>query len=181
LRIKNTEDHYGIVTILFHWTMALLIIGMLGLGLYMVRIPSSPEKGELIVLHKEFGVIVLLLVALRLSWRFLNKIPALSSTIPKWQAVAANIAHYLLYGCMFAMPITGLLETAAAGYTVSFFGWFELPALGSPNEALKSIYGAMHEWIAYGLIIIVVLHAGAALMHHYIERNNVLRRMLRWN
>ncbi len=179
MRIKNTVNHYGIVTILFHWIMALLVIGMICLGLYMVRVPEK-EKLMLIGLHKEFGVVVLLLVTLRLSWRFLNKIPTLPSTIPTWQVRSAYASHYMLYGLMFAMPITGLLETAAGGYTVSFFGWFVLPPLGSINKTLQPIYGKMHEWLAYTLIIVIVIHIGAALMHHFIDRNNVLRRMLPW-
>src|SRR6185312_8715047 len=127
--IKNTHNHYGIVAILFHWVIALVIIGLLAEGLYMVSLPISLQKLKLFGWHKEYGILVLALASLRLGWRLANQVPALPDTLPWWQKVASRAVHWAFYGFMFAMPVTGWLITSAAGLPISFFGWFTLPNL----------------------------------------------------
>jgi len=181
LRVKNTDSDYGIITILFHWSIALLIIGLIVSGLTMTSLPNNLGKLTLFGLHKQFGLLVLLIVILRLFWRLFNKIPALPRTMPKWQVISAHISHYLLYILMFTLPITGWLLTSAAGFPVSFFKLFIWPVVGRPNEKLEQIYTQTHDWLGIALTFVVVVHIGAALMHHFIDRDNVLRRMLPWN
>jgi len=176
--IKNTENHYGAMAILLHWGMALLIIGLLGEGLYMVNLPISLQKLKLFGWHKEYGVLVLILVCFRLGWRLTNSVPALPINLPKWQKIAARMAHWSFYVFMFAMPITGWLITSAAGLPVSFFGWITLPDLIVPNTDLRIFFTEIHQWLAYGLIAVICLHMGAAFKHHFINKDNVLRGML---
>lgn len=176
--IKNTTTQYGIVAKSIHWLMALIIIGMLVLGLYMSDLPISELKLQLYGIHKEFGLLILLLVMFRITWRIGNIVPLLPNTIPAWQKFAANAVHWMLYGFMFAMPITGWLMTSAAGLPPSFFGLFVLPALLAPNPDLMNVFIQIHTWLAYGLIVTFCGHAGAALMHHFINKDDVLKRML---
>jgi cytochrome b561 len=175
MRITNTQDRYGIVTIILHWTIATLMIGLLILGLYMVDLPVSLEKLKLYGWHKEFGFLVLALAIFRVLWRIGNITPTLS--IPWWEALAARSVHWLFYGFMFALPITGWLITSSAGVPASFFGLFTLPQLIAPNEELRHLFQELHEWLAYALIAVIALHTAAALKHQFIDKDTILRRM----
>lgn len=174
--LKNTNNRFGVIAILLHWVMALLLIGLLILGLYMVTVPISLEKLKLYGWHKEYGLLALMLVIIRLSWRLANIMPTLA--LPWWEKIAARTVHWAFYGFMFALPITGWLITSAAGLPASFFGLFVLPNLMSPDAHWMKIFQATHEWLGYGLLVTFVLHTSAALKHHFINKDNILRRML---
>lgn len=171
----NTEYRYGIIAILFHWLMALIIIGLLGLGLYMVQLPISLEKLKLYGWHKEYGLLILALVILRLIWRLINATPRLNLVL--LEKFAARGMHWTFYFFMIAIPLTGWLITSAAGLPASFFGLMVLPDLVSPNENLRLLFQEVHKWLAYGLIAAIVLHTSAALKHHFINKDDILRRM----
>lgn len=177
MEIKNSKDRYGIIAISFHWIIALLIIGLLAVGIYMVYLPIGLEKIKLYGWHKEFGILVLMLVALRVAWRLSNIVPFLPSHIPSWQKLAARTVHFLLYVLMLAMPITGWLLSSAAGFPVSFFGLFILPDILSPNEDSRFLLTETHKWLGYGFIALIGLHAAAAFYHYFIFRDNIFRRM----
>src|SRR5580692_3553425 len=130
--MQNSETHYGVIAIILHWVMAILLIGLLVFGLYMVGLPISLEKLKLYGWHKEYGILALILVIIRIIWRLGNSTPQLS--LPLLEKIAARTVHWAFYGFMFAMPITGWLITSAAGLPVSFFGWFVLPNLVEPNN-----------------------------------------------
>lgn len=176
MRIKNDHLHYGALTISLHWLIALLIIGMLSLGLYMVDLPIGVQKIKFYGWHKAFGTLVLALGIIRLLWRINNITPELN--IPRWERLAARTMHWALYGFMLIMPITGWLMSSAAGFPVSFFGLFTLPDLIAPNEELRNFFGLAHEYLAYLLIAAIVIHIAAALKHHFIDKDDILRRMI---
>lgn len=178
MQLKNTSSRYGLVAIAFHWLIALLVISLLCVGLYMVTLTLSPLKIELFHYHKEFGTLVLILACLRWGWRLANTTPVLPSHMPFWQQWAAHASHYLLYVLLFAMPITGWLVSSAAGLLPSFFGLFVLPSLIAPNQELTHLFGWMHQWLAYSLIALLCVHIGAALEHHFVEKDDILRRMI---
>ena len=157
--------------------MALIIIGLIILGLYMTGLPFGLKKLKLYGLHKEIGILILMLVIIRIIWRVWNIIPPLPS-MPLWQKLAAYGAHYAFYVFMFAMPITGWMLSLAAGLPVSFFGIFVLPDLVAPNEHLRILLILAHKWLGYGLILTIFAHVGAALFHHFVHKDDVLRRML---
>jgi len=176
MRIKNTEDRYGMTAITLHWVMAILLIALLGLGLYMTGLPISLEKLKLYGWHKEYGILALMLVFLRIAWRLINFTPRLNLSL--LEKIAARTVHWAFYVFMFAMPITGWLITSAAGLPVSFFGLFVLPDLISPHPDLIKLFGEIHKWLGYGLIVTIILHTSAALKHHFINKDDILRRML---
>jgi cytochrome b561 len=159
-------------------SMAILLIGLLGLGLYMVNIPISVQKLKYYGWHKEFGILALMLVITRFTWRVNNKTPSLSN-LAWWEQFAARAAHYAFYFFMFALPLSGLLLTWTAGLPVSFFGWFTLPTLVGPNEIQRLCFTVLHEWLGYGLIATFCLHVSAALKHYFINRDDILQRMLK--
>lgn len=176
MEYKNTKTHFGVIAIAFHWIMAVVIMGMLALGLYMVTLPSGLEKLKLYGWHKEYGVIVLLLALLRFFWRIRNITPHLS--LPRFELVTARLVHWAFYGLMIAMPLSGWMMSSAAGRTVSFFGLFNLPALVNANENLAGLAHAAHQWFGYTLVAMILLHTAAALKHHFYDKDDILRRMI---
>jgi cytochrome b561 len=179
--IENREDGYGAIALLFHWSMALLVFGLAALGLYMVTLPDvgfNTKKIVLVLLHKEFGVLAFVLLATRLSWRVTQILPRLVESIPDWQKVAARFVHLSFYALLIALPMTGYLMSSAAGIPVSFFGFFMLPDLVHRDGDLFQRYGTIHQWLAYVLILLVFVHAGAALRHHFVSKDDTLRKML---
>ena len=99
--------------------------------------------------------------------------------MPQWEAVAARAAHWAFYFFMFVLPMSGWLITSASGLPVSFFGWFVIPNLVSPDDAQRLLFTEIHKWLAYALIAIFCLHVGAAFKHHFINKDDIMRRMLR--
>jgi cytochrome b561 len=179
--IENTEARYGAVAILFHWSMALLVIGLAALGLYMVTLPDvgfDTNKVTLVLYHKEFGLLVLVLLATRLAWRITQILPRLVEHLPDWQKIAARFVHLSFYALLFALPMTGYLMSSAAGIPVSFFGLFTLPDFVHRDYGLFQRYVAVHQWLGYVLILFIFVHAGAALRHHFVFKDDTLRRML---
>ena len=181
LHLANSERQYGLVAILLHWAMALLLLALVVLGLYMVQLPDvgyDQVKITLILVHKAVGLGALAAVLLRLAWRVGNALPALAAGLPEWQQVSARFVHLALYALMLALPITGWLMSSAGGYPVTLFGRIELPDLIPYNEQQFHFYIALHRWLAYALILVVGLHAAAALRHHYLMKDDTLKRML---
>jgi len=177
----NTGQRYGTVAILLHWGMAALLIVLLATGLYMVRLPDvgfDTDKITLILLHKALGMLALAAVVPRLLWRLLNPLPRLAEGLPEWQRVAARFVHLVFYALMFALPLTGWLLNSAGGYPLSFFGLFGIPDLTAVNPFLFRVYVQVHRWLGYALLLLLLLHAGAALRHHLLRHDDTLRRML---
>lgn len=180
ISFANTSRRYGVVAIALHWFMAVLLISLIALGLYMVSLPDAGfdrKKITLILLHKEYGILALALVAVRLAWRVGNALPALVEHIPDWQKVIARFVHLSFYGLMFALPVTGWLMSSAAAIPVYFFGW-GLPDFISHDDHLFHAFIDIHKWLSYALIACILVHAGAALRHHFIFKDETLKKML---
>jgi len=179
-QIRNTRDRYGFVAIVFHWVIAIVLAALIVLGLYMVSLPDvgfDTKKIALILYHKELGIVALALAALRLGWRVGNALPQLVEELPDWQKVAARFVHLCFYAMMFALPVTGWIMSSAAGIPVSLFGLFELPDLVSYNDRLFHTFIDIHKWLGYGLIVLIVIHAAAALRHHLVFKDETLKKM----
>lgn len=179
--ITNTEQRYGAVAILLHWLMAVLLIVLTALGLYMVRLPDvgfDTRKIALILYHKELGILAIIAALLRLSWRVGNALPRLVDNLSDWQKVTARLVHLCFYGLMLALPVTGWLLSSAAGFSVSFFGWFNLPDVVWFSDYLYRTFTDLHKWLGYALIVLILIHAGAALGHHWLFKDETLKKML---
>ena len=174
--MTNTE-RFSLSMRLFHWGMAALILAMLTAGLLMV---ASLDGWQLTVLtvHKVFGVIAVLLVSARLINRLSQRIPALPDELTQWQKTAARLSHWLLYGLMFAMPVSGYLMQYFGARPIDVFGWFRLPAALNVDIHNYALFRELHSLLAIALIGIVMLHIGAALHHHFIRKDKVLKSML---
>ncbi len=172
------NQHYSRIAKGLHWLMALLILGLLGLGFYMQGLPLSPEKLQLYSWHKWAGVTVFLLGILRLGWRVTHQPPALPAGMPRWQQGAAEVTHLLLYLLMLAIPLSGWLMSSAKGFQTVWFGVLPLPDLLAKDKTLGEQLVTLHLSLNMVLIGLLVAHVGATLKHHFIDKDDVLVRML---
>jgi cytochrome b561 len=179
MRIGNTTDSYGLVTKCLHWATALLIIGLIALGYYMVGLTYYDRwYHDALTAHKAFGMLVFALGVVTLAWRKLSPSPALHDTLKPWERIAATAMHHTLLLLVFLIPITGFLVSTSEGKAVEFFDWFEVPALVVVGEGLRDIAIKIHFYCAYGTAALVALHAAAAFKHQLIDRDGTLARML---
>ena len=169
-------QHYTRTAIALHWLMALLIFGAFPLGVYMHELPLSPTKLQLYSYHKWIGITILYAAATRLAWRFSHPAPAMPD-MPRWQRIAAHSIHHLLYLLLFAIPISGWLMSSAKGFQTVWFGVIPLPDLLGKDKELGNLLQAVHEALNFALLLLVGAHIAGALKHHFIERDDTLRRM----
>ena len=174
----NTDSHYGAITKLFHWAIALLIIIMLILGHVMVNISDKPLRSELFGIHKSLGLLILGVMVLRLCWFLGNRTPALPNNLPRWQQIAMRSNHWLLYIVIILVPIIGVLMSTTAGHPPSFFGLFKLAIPIAKNKAVAGVFSDIHIALSWIIVALLSLHILAALKHHFINRDFVLKRML---
>lgn len=178
MQLRNTADRFGAVSQAFHWIIAGLIVLQYVLASLAEDAPLFQQL-TMLARHKSFGILILGLAVLRLLWRLLSgPAPAAPADLPKWQHVAAKVSHAALYALLFLQPLSGWLMSSARGFTVSVFNLFTIPDLVPVNQDLYNLLLKTHEVLATLLFVIVIIHAVAALGHHFIHRNNVLRRML---
>ena len=179
MRIGNSETGYGIVHVAVHWIMAVLIVMTALRGLTMTDLPPlDPSTFEAYNLHKSLGITVLALAVLRLVWRIVHGAPKLPEGMSDLERSLATAAHHALYLLLFLVPLLGWLMSSTAAIPVSWFGMATLPSLMGADEGLKEIFEEAHELAANLLMILVGLHVLAALKHHFISKDNVLRRMI---
>jgi cytochrome b561 len=160
-----------------HWVIGLLIIALIGIGLYMSDLPPSDAKWQLYANHKSIGMIVLFLVGARIIWRGLHQPPAPLSTHAKWERILAKATHILLYVGMVVMPVSGYLMSTLGGHPVAIFG-LGVPALAAPDKLWGSVMHDLHEVGGNILIAAILLHVAGAIKHQMIDRDGTLKRML---
>lgn len=185
MALRNTQTRFGAIAISFHWLIALLFIGMIGIGLTMTSLSlANPWTFPLFQWHKSFGMLILALVVLRLIWRQLQTVPD-APPLNAYERAAMHLTHYGLYAALFAMPITGwiVVSSSSLGLPTILFNTIHLPHISyiaaSPHKALINEWASgAHEVIAWSATALLVGHAGAALYHHFIRKDEILRRML---
>lgn len=177
MAVKSTDQRWGGVAKTLHWLMAIGILGNGVLGLYMHELKQGMAKVSIFAIHKSIGMTLLALFILRLAWRFVDRKPR-DEPMPRWQALAAHATHGFLYLLMLAIPLSGWLYNSAHGYPLQWFKQFNFPSLMGKNEEWADIFVVAHEWFFWGLILLLLGHVGGALMHHFVERDNTLLRML---
>ncbi len=178
MQIRNSLNRYGAVAQSLHWIVVVLVVLQFMSALIADDMPFGVAKALIMVRHKSIGVTILVLATLRLAWRLANPVPTLPATLKPYERRLANVTHTLLYVCLFAMPITGWIMTAAKNFPFRWFGLFSWPMPIAPNKALGEIMQTTHTTLAVTLAAVVTLHILAALKHHFVLKDSVLKRML---
>lgn len=175
---KNSGTHYGARARMLHWGMALLIIvGLIGVELHELFPKGTDIRAACKTVHFQAGLLVFLLVWVRLYASLTDRAPAIVPAMTDTQLRLTKFVHLALYAGMIVLPVLGVLYLQAAEKPLSFFG-LPLPTLIGVNKELASEIKEIHELIGNSMIVLIVLHAGAALVHHFVQRDNTLSRML---
>ena len=190
MAVKDTTQSWGIPSRLIHWAMAGLILFLLGLGFWISDFETDIARQiKLTFMHKSFGFTVFALAVLRVVWRLFNRrTPEMPAGTPGWQHTIADLTHKALYFLMFALPLSGWLMASASplndegAYPIRFpnmvFGLFEMPdPFVKGSKELTDMFHTAHLVFALALCAILLAHAGAALKHHFIDRDDILKRM----
>ncbi|QHM70588.1 cytochrome b [Mixta intestinalis] len=179
MRWKNSNDEYGHIAVSIHWLVALSVYGMFALGLWMVSLGyydiwyhKAPE------LHKSIGMVLFALMIFRVLWRLISPPPPPLTSYSPLVRYGATAAHLLLYLLLFAIFISGYLISTAEGQPVDIFGLLPVPATVSIDATQTDLAGDIHLWLAWSVVVLSLLHALAALKHHFIDRDITLKRML---
>jgi len=174
----SESTHYTSTAKTLHWLISLMIFCMLLLGFYMSDLPLSPDKLKFYSWHKWAGVTVFLFMIIRLGWRITHTPPAMPEEMPQLQQVAATIFHFALYALMFLIPLSGWLMSSAKGFQTVWFGVLPIPDLLPKDKAVGDALKEIHQALNLLLIVILIVHVLAALKHHFIDKDNVLKQML---
>lgn len=178
--MAEPRNRYSTVSLILHWLIAALVV--VQVGLIMVRDTTEGEFARtLLGLHKSIGLGILVLTLARIGWRFANPAIPLPEAMARWQKILARATHVLFYLVLIGMPLGGWAASSAAGREILWFGLFEWPLLpiGGGREAAGRFMD-MHELGAKALYVLIALHVAGALKHHFIDRDNVLHRMIPW-
>ncbi|MBC3335537.1 cytochrome b [Pseudomonas [fluorescens] ATCC 17400] len=179
MQLRNTSTRYGWVSIVIHWSVALVVFGLFGLGLWMVGLDYySMWRKDAPDLHKSIGITLFAVMLVRIVWRLLSPPPPALASYSRMTRIGAAFGHAFLYLGLFAVMIAGYLISTADGVGIPVFGLFEIPAVvsGLPDQA--DVAGLVHLYLAWVLVVFAGLHGVAAFKHHFIDRDATLVRML---
>jgi len=186
----NSSSRYGAIAMTLHWLMAIMILFMLGLGLFMTSLEETdPRTFPLFQLHKSIGLTILILAIGRLAWRLASPAPALPESVRSWERRGSRLVHALLYMLMLAIPLMGWATVSAAALAVptmwfGLFEWPHIPFLANLPRAEKRVIdgqlAATHAVLALSMLALALVHIAAALKHHFRDHDDVLKRMLPW-
>ena len=171
-------ESYSTAARWLHWSMAVLVLMMIPVGFLMVQegLPRTLQN-NLFISHKNTGVLLLVLIVIRILYRWLNPPPSPAAHLPDWQVRVSKITHGLLYALLFVMPVAGYVRVRAGGFPIEALDAMGVPALVPKSEALAGFAKAVHSYGASAIAALVVLHIAAALQHGLIKRDGVMSRM----
>ena len=175
LRFVNAR--YGAVAIALHWLTVALVVANLTLGVSMVPLPLSPQKLQWYMWHKWIGITVFIVTCVRLAWRARHRPPP-HVPMADWQRRAAAGSHILMYVLLTAIPLSGWLYSSSTGVQVVYLGLFPLPDLVPKDRSLATVLKWSHVGLNSALFALALVHAAAALKHHFVDRDSTLARML---
>ena len=176
---RSGKDHYGIVSSGLHWAIALAIVGLVGLGAWMVGLTYyDPWYYDSLALHKAIGIVVLALALAKFGWKLVDRNPGFGPEVKPHERAGATAMHWLLNALMVLLPVTGYLISTSEGAGIDMFGLFDVPALVDVTAETRDLAIDIHFYVAYGGIALVGMHIIAALKHHFVDRGSTLRRML---
>jgi len=177
---KNTAENYGLVSKLLHWLSAISVFAMFGVGFWMVDLTYYSQWYQKAPhWHESVGILLLSATLLRLLWRRFSVKPQAIINHSKIEKQASRITHLVLYALLFTLFISGYLISTADGRAIDIFNWFSVAGLGKLIENQEDLAGLVHEYTAYFLIALSLIHGAAAIKHHVIDKDRTLMRMIK--
>ena len=179
--LRNTTTAWGAVARSFHWVLAALVIFSIAYGWWMTHLAARAGRLSFYALHSSIGYDLLFLLVLRLAWRAIDATPRMPQDTLHWERTAAHVSHILLYVLTLAVCITGWLMLGAFSRPVAatLFGLFPVTTITTPDRPLHDLLEEIHRILSYALLALILVHVAAALRHHFIKKNDILRRMWR--
>ena len=177
INMQPPTEKFGRVAIFLHWVTAAGMVIAVVFGLICVYADGAEVTRETLLIHQSIGTAVFALVIFRVVWRLTHPAPPLPAETPPSQKIAATMTHALLYATMLALPITGYIALAARGRAISMAGLFDLPRVVPLDRLLSVTAQNLHDYGQYVLYVLLALHIGAALYHHQVLKDGILRRM----
>ena len=169
-------DRYGSVARALHWIIAILILFNLFLGFAH---EALPRDWKVMPVHKSVGLTVLALTILRIVWRFTHKAPPPPPAPPRWGEGGGAATHFAFYAFMLIVPLTGWIMSSSGDRPLTWFFLFDVPKFTvSKGDAIVGISGETHEIGGFVWATLIVVHILAALRHHFILKDDALRRMI---
>ena len=178
IQFRNSPETWGAVARGLHWLIAALILAQFVIGSIAEEMKLTPAKFDLFVWHKSIGVTVLLLALLRLAWRLGNAPPTPPAGMPQWERRLASAGHAVLYALIFAVPVSGWWVSDASRVPFKAFFAVPMPDFIATDRGLQESAAEVHEALTLALLVVVIVHIAAAFRHHFLLRDDVLRRML---
>lgn len=176
--LRDNESGYGVVSRVLHWAIALAIFGLFALGWWMVELDyASPYYNAAPAWHEAIGILVLVAMALRVGWRIGNPKPH-SDFLSPFERVVSRLVHWAFYVLIFAVLISGYLISTADGRAIDLFFGLQMPSL-IEIQGIESLSGKLHRLLSYAIMVLAGLHTGAALKHHFVDRDQTMTRMWR--
>lgn len=176
--MHDTNLTYRLPARLLHWGMAFLVLGMVPVGFLMLDDSiGRAARNTMFILHKNLGVLMLVLIAVRLIYRWRNPPRLTPVALPKVQAFAARMTHLGLYILLAVMPLSGYVRVRAGGFPIEALDALGVPALVPRSDALAEFAKAVHLYAAYGIILLMALHIAAAAFHGIVKRDGIFSRM----
>ncbi len=177
--MAEPRNRYSTVSLVFHWGLALLVLAQVLLMTAQEATEGQPISGQFIGAHKALGMTILVLTLARIGWRIANPALPLPAGTPNWQRIAARATHVMFYVLLIGLPLGGWAASSAAGRDISYFGLFNWPLLPLPqSRELAGSFMDAHRAGVKVLYVLLALHVLAALKHQFIDRDNVLHRMI---
>lgn len=173
-----SRSHYDGVTIALHWATAILVLTQFGTAhIWEFLMKGTPWRIGLISTHAALGILLAAVIIARICWRLLHR-GQLPPAVSGFQHIVASAVHGVLYLLLVAQVTLGFLLGWSAGNPLRFFNLFTIPPLYVVSPDMRHVVGPLHNYTAWTIIGFALIHACAALMHHYVLRDGVLRRMI---
>ena len=175
--LKNTTADYGSLARALHWLVAIGLFALIYLGLEQAGMERGDEKDRIRFIHASIAAITLILMTVRIVWRFMNEVPAHPDGMPGWQRIISSVVHWGLYVSVFAQLIVGAVMNGTAGRGIPVFGLFTIPVPVAENHDLHELLEEVHEFVWKPVAALLLIHILGALYNHFIVKNDVVRRM----
>jgi len=179
MTLRNSQEEFGLVAKLLHWLIAVIMIGMIGVGWYMVRLSDEDLLyWRLLDLHEAVGLSLFILLAFKLLWMRVSLQPRYLPSLAVWERLAALSVRWLFLIAILVIPLSGFLFVATNGEAVTLYDVITIPDIGEAGKTTRDWLSDVHYYVSYGCAALVVIHMLAALKHHFVDGDETLRRMM---